>query len=90
MFYIFNLIVGIGKVYFGCRNERFGGCGTIKDINIHAMTYANFAPFEANILSKHYENEAIILLRKFYLCENENAPKAKVKSRRVLKIPDAF
>jgi tRNA(Arg) A34 adenosine deaminase TadA len=25
--------VGIGKVYYGCGNERFGGCGSVLDVN---------------------------------------------------------
>lgn len=26
-------LVKIGKVFYGCRNERFGGCGSIYDIH---------------------------------------------------------
>ena len=25
--------LGIGKVYFGCHNDRFGGCGSVLNLN---------------------------------------------------------
>ena len=25
--------VGISEVYYGCENERFGGCGSVLDVN---------------------------------------------------------
>ncbi|ORY33120.1 cytidine deaminase-like protein [Naematelia encephala] len=74
--------IGIGRVVYGCGNDRFGGCGSVLDIsssesnNIHP-------PFTA--VGGYYREEAIMLLRRFYLSENQNAPNPKKKNTRVLK-----
>lgn len=74
--------LGIRKVYFGCRNERFGGCGTVLPIHDdERITDCQPYPIEVGI----FREEAIMMLRKFYLRENESAPVPKKKSGRVLK-----
>ena len=69
--------VGIGKVYFGCRNDKFGGCGSIlslhKDIHPSHKGY----PVVGGIL----EEEAVRLLRSFYERENMHAPDDKRKRK---------
>lgn len=50
-----------GKVYFGCVNERFGGCGSVEQVN---MSYTA----EGGILA----DEAIALFKAFYSRANIN------------------
>ncbi|KAL9932018.1 hypothetical protein V8E36_009079 [Tilletia maclaganii] len=74
--------IGIGRVVFGAGNERFGGNGSVLALHddpalIHSPAY----PSEGG----YYREEAIMLLRKFYMTENTNAPVPKTKARRVLK-----
>jgi tRNA-specific adenosine deaminase 2 len=26
-------LVGIGQVYFGCANDKFGGCGSVQSVH---------------------------------------------------------
>ena len=33
--------IGIGKVVYGCGNDRFGGCGSVIDVN---TSYVRFTP----------------------------------------------
>ncbi|ORX87812.1 tRNA specific adenosine deaminase [Anaeromyces robustus] len=68
-------LMEIKKVYYGCSNERFGGCGSI--YHLHNESY--------EIESGYLKEEAIMILRKFYIRENKNAPVPKKKSNRILK-----
>lgn len=70
---------GIRSVYFGCGNERFGGNGSV--LSIHAdqsidPPYASYGGL--------YRKEAIMLLRRFYIQENGNAPNPRAKGNREL------
>jgi len=56
---------GIRAVYFGCLNDRFGGCGGV--MNIHADPGVD-APYP--VYGGLFREEAIMLLRKFYVQEN--------------------
>ncbi|KAL7779948.1 hypothetical protein CFE70_009966 [Pyrenophora teres f. teres 0-1] len=69
---------GIRAVYFGCWNERFGGTGGV--LNIHSDVDKPY-PVTGGI----FREEAIMLLRKFYVQENEKAPEPKQKKTRELK-----
>lgn len=70
----------IRKVYFGCGNERFGGTGSI--LSLHAdITKDPPYPVQGGLFYK----EAIMLLRRFYIQENEKAPKPRPKKHRELK-----
>ncbi|WFD25817.1 hypothetical protein MNAN1_000783 [Malassezia nana] len=74
--------IGIGRVVFGAGNERFGGNGTVLPIHTSdALPYE--PPYES--LGGYLREEAILILREFYLTENTKAPKPKAKARRVLK-----
>jgi tRNA-specific adenosine deaminase 2 len=74
--------LGIRKVYFGCRNERFGGCGSVLPIHDdERISDSQPYPIEVGI----FREEAIMMLRKFYMRENESAPVPKKKVGRVLK-----
>jgi len=70
----------IHAVYFGCANDRFGGCGTVFAINTDPAADPPFPAYPG-----YYREEAIMLLRRFYLQENEKAPVPKLKKNRLLK-----
>jgi tRNA-specific adenosine deaminase 2 len=88
---------GIRAVYFGCWNERFGGTGGV--LNIHSEYVKLDFGNRASELTRHspsvdkpypvtggiFREEAIMLLRKFYVQENEKAPEPKQKKTRELK-----
>jgi tRNA-specific adenosine deaminase 2 len=72
---------GIRTVFFGCGNERFGGTGTVLSIHTDAMPdtpYTSYGGF--------YRKEAINLLRRFYIQENEKAPRPRPKRERELNL----
>ncbi|KAH8732218.1 cytidine deaminase-like protein [Phaeosphaeriaceae sp. PMI808] len=71
---------GIRAVYFGCWNERFGGTGGV--LNIHSDPSID-KPYP--VTGGIFREEAIMLLRKFYVQENEKAPEPKQKKTRELK-----
>lgn len=70
----------IRAVYFGCHNERFGGTGGV--LNIHEDPSID-PPYP--VYSGIHREEAIMLLRRFYVQQNEKAPEPKQKKERVLK-----
>jgi tRNA-specific adenosine deaminase 2 len=90
--------MGIKEVYYGCGNERFGGCGSVLGVNEDG-----FHPLYPGYSAKmgYLRNEAIMILRRFYLTENKNgtsilqpswrtyhiflAPVPRTKAGRVLK-----
>ncbi|ELR15603.1 cytidine and deoxycytidylate deaminase zincbinding region domain containing protein [Acanthamoeba castellanii str. Neff] len=67
------LHAGIGKVYFGCSNERFGGCGSV--LRLHDQSFPGLAGYPC--VSGLFVEEAIQLLKQFYLDGNPNAPNPK-------------
>ncbi|KAF2767599.1 cytidine deaminase-like protein [Teratosphaeria nubilosa] len=71
---------GIRTVYFGCLNDRFGGCGGV--MTVHADQGVD-PPFP--VYGGLFREEAIMLLRKFYVQENNKAPDPKPKKNRELK-----
>ncbi|EJD54123.1 cytidine deaminase-like protein [Auricularia subglabra TFB-10046 SS5] len=73
--------MGIKAVYFGCENDRFGGCGSV--LAAHSIDHPTHAPYPAT--SGFARDEAIMLLRRFYLTENTNAPVPRSKANRVLR-----
>jgi len=73
----------VKAVYFGCANDKFGGCGSVVDIK---KQMANLDPeYEVRISSGHRGDEAIELLKNFYNGENPYAPNPKVKGVRLKK-----
>ncbi|KAK6357819.1 tRNA(adenine34) deaminase [Orbilia blumenaviensis] len=69
----------IRAVYFGCSNDRFGGCGGVLHINLDAGIDRCY-PAIGGI----FREEAIMLLRRFYLQENDKAPNPTAKRNRIL------
>ncbi|KAI3478908.1 hypothetical protein L1887_59092 [Cichorium endivia] len=74
--------VGIGRVVFGAGNERFGGNGSV--LGLHDDDAIVSSPGYESV-GGYLRDEAIMMLRRFYVTENTNAPKPQNKSRRVLK-----
>jgi tRNA-specific adenosine deaminase 2 len=71
---------GIRTVYYGCGNDRFGGNGSV--LSVHTDKSLD-PPYKS--YSGIYRKEAIMLLRRFYIQENENAPNPRAKGNRELK-----
>ncbi|KNG85783.1 cytidine and deoxycytidylate deaminase zinc-binding domain protein, partial [Aspergillus nomiae NRRL 13137] len=69
----------IQAVYFGCGNERFGGTGSILSLHTDFSIDPPY-PVYGGLFSK----EAVMLLRRFYIQENEKAPKPRPKKSREL------
>ncbi|KAI0299771.1 cytidine deaminase-like protein [Multifurca ochricompacta] len=74
--------VGIKRVFYGCANERFGGCGSVLGVNM-SLWHPKHPPFDAT--DGYCREEAIMILRRFYITENTNAPTPRSKTNRVLK-----
>ncbi|KAI0276165.1 cytidine deaminase-like protein [Russula aff. rugulosa BPL654] len=74
--------MGIKRVFYGCANERFGGCGSVLGVN-KSLAHPKHPPFDAT--DGYCREEAIIILRRFYITENTNAPTPRSKTNRVLK-----
>ncbi|EJD00875.1 cytidine deaminase-like protein [Fomitiporia mediterranea MF3/22] len=75
--------MGIAAVYYGCENERFGGCGSVLGVN-EGLRHPKHPSYKA--IGGYGREAAIMILRRFYLTENVNAPIPKNKANRVLKI----
>ena len=71
---------GIRKVYFGAANDRFGGTGGV--MNIHNCDAVD-PPYEVS--GGWLREEAIMMLRRFYVQENGKAPVPRPKKERVLR-----
>jgi len=70
-------ILRIKKVFYGCSNERFGGCGSVVDL-------PGILPMLETTIFKNFEGtgeRAVKLLKTFYAYENENAPEDKKKNK---------
>ncbi|KAI0773711.1 tRNA specific adenosine deaminase [Fomes fomentarius] len=74
--------MGIKEVYYGCDNDRFGGCGSVLGVN-SVISHPKHPGYRAH--SGYLRDEAIMILRRFYITENTNAPVPKSKTNRVLK-----
>ncbi|KAJ7087295.1 cytidine deaminase-like protein [Mycena belliarum] len=74
--------MGIKEVFYGCTNDRFGGCGGVISVN-SSIEHPSHPPY--NAAGGYLREEAILILRRFYVTENSNAPAPKSKANRVLK-----
>ncbi|KAI1303133.1 tRNA-specific adenosine deaminase 2 [Halotydeus destructor] len=69
--------LAIDSVFYGCSNERFGGCGSV--LPVHNDPEISDQPLTCYpVMDKE---RAIELLRKFYDGENPNAPIPKKKKK---------
>ncbi|KAJ5175497.1 uncharacterized protein N7482_001374 [Penicillium canariense] len=69
----------IRSVYFGCANDRFGGTGGV--LSLHSDRSID-PPYL--VYGGLFQKEAIMLLRRFYIQENEKAPNPRPKKNREL------
>ncbi|ORX74510.1 cytidine deaminase-like protein [Linderina pennispora] len=76
--------IKIRSVVYGCGNDRFGGCDSVLNVNTDEGLDGTPYPAEGGF----YKDEAILMLRKFYVRENTNAPQPRKKANRVLKTGD--
>ncbi|KAM9703150.1 tRNA-specific adenosine deaminase 2 [Menidia menidia] len=67
-------LLNVPVVVLGCRNERFGGCGSVLDVSSADLPHTG-APFKC--VSGHRAEEAVEMLKTFYKQENPNAPNPK-------------
>ncbi|RMZ76603.1 hypothetical protein DV738_g4799, partial [Chaetothyriales sp. CBS 135597] len=74
---------GIRTVYYGCGNDRFGGNGSV--LSVHADESLSLLDPGYRSYGGIFRKEAIMLLRRFYIQENENAPNPRAKANRELK-----
>lgn len=68
----------IARVVFCCRNERFGGFGSVLDVRRGESEVEVIQEENAELRSR-----AIDLLQRFYMGENPNAPVPKTKTKKV-------
>ncbi|RWS11402.1 initiation factor 4E-like protein [Dinothrombium tinctorium] len=73
-------MLGVKKIYFGCANERFGGCGSV--LSVHNDPRLGEFPLECLPNSIAAET-SVKLLQSFYMGINPNAPKPNLKRKRV-------
>ncbi|XP_029966186.1 tRNA-specific adenosine deaminase 2 isoform X1 [Salarias fasciatus] len=66
----------IPLVVYGCRNERFGGCGSVLDVSSADLPRTGTA---FKCVPGHRAEEAVEMLKTFYKQENPNAPKPKTR-----------
>jgi tRNA(Arg) A34 adenosine deaminase TadA len=62
----------ISRVVYGCRNDKFGGCGSVADL---------LGTTTCHVVGGVCEQEAVALLRSFYKRENCYAPEDKRKRK---------
>ncbi|KAI5815603.1 cytidine deaminase-like protein [Pyronema omphalodes] len=70
----------IRRVFFGCLNDRFGGCGGVLKIHEDVCVEPGYT-----VHGGINHDEAIMFLRRFYIQENERAPQPLAKKTRTLK-----
>ncbi|XP_016888997.1 tRNA-specific adenosine deaminase 2 isoform X2 [Cynoglossus semilaevis] len=59
----------LSSVVFGCRNDRFGGCGSVLDVSSADLPQTG-TKFQC--VSGHRAEEAVEMLKTFYKQENPN------------------
>ncbi|XP_071323472.1 tRNA-specific adenosine deaminase 2 isoform X2 [Trachinotus anak] len=69
-------LLNIPVVVYGCRNERFGGCGSVLDVSSANLPHTGTT---LKCVSGHRAEEAVEMLKTFYKQENPNAPKPKTR-----------
>ncbi|CAK8692278.1 unnamed protein product [Clavelina lepadiformis] len=63
----------IPTVYYGCSNERFGGCGSVLNIHKDERLQQSLGP-TLHCIGGQQAHRAVQLLKDFYQQENPNAP----------------
>ncbi|CAH2250727.1 tRNA-specific adenosine deaminase 2 [Pelobates cultripes] len=71
-------LLKIPLVVYGCRNERFGGCGSVLNIAEDDIPSTG-TPFKC--IAGYQTERAVEMLKTFYKQENPNAPRSKVRKK---------
>ncbi|KAF8548936.1 cytidine deaminase-like protein [Imleria badia] len=74
--------LGVRQVFYGCENDKFGGCGSVLGVN-ERLEHPVHPSYKAT--GGYLREDTIMILRQFYVTENTNAPVPKHKATRVLK-----
>lgn len=69
-------LLRIPFVVYGCKNERFGGCGSVLDVSSDHLPHTGTS---FKCIAGYRAEEAVEMLKTFYKQENPNAPKPKVR-----------
>ncbi|XP_032800153.2 tRNA-specific adenosine deaminase 2 [Petromyzon marinus] len=69
-------LLRLPRVVCGCRNERFGGCGSVMSIHSAELPHTG-STFQC--VSGVRSEEAVDMLKTFYKGQNPNAPNPKIK-----------
>ncbi|KAM8832292.1 tRNA-specific adenosine deaminase 2 [Spinachia spinachia] len=69
-------LLHVPVVAYGCRNERFGGCGSVLDVSSAHLPETG-TTFKC--VPGHRAEEAVEMLKSFYKQENPNAPKPQTR-----------
>lgn len=68
--------LGLKEVYYGCRNEKFGGCGSVLSLHATSCTPSNNAGIAGfKCFGGLRASEAVSLFQIFYERGNPNAPR---------------
>lgn len=67
-------------VVFGCENFRFGGCGSVRSLELHSPRTGSALP---DVKSGVRADEALELLVRFYQSQNPYAPKPNPRRKRM-------
>ncbi|XP_039259743.2 tRNA-specific adenosine deaminase 2-like [Styela clava] len=70
--------MGVPKVIYGCKNERFGGCGSVLNIDLDEDLTSSLGPV-LECIGGIQSERSIKLLKDFYKQENPNAPNPNVR-----------
>ncbi|XP_015158475.1 tRNA-specific adenosine deaminase 2 isoform X3 [Solanum tuberosum] len=76
--------LGIKEAYYGCANDKFGGCGSVLSLHTSSSNLPTSSKHNSELASSKkgfkctggiMASEAVSLLRSFYEQGNPNAPK---------------
>ncbi|PNH07948.1 tRNA-specific adenosine deaminase 2 [Tetrabaena socialis] len=75
-------LLGFSQVYYGCGNDRFGGCGSILPVNSEGCGPCSRQPGPGTHVGQGFPargglfpEQAVELLREFYAAGNPTAPR---------------
>ena len=73
-------LLQVNHVYYGCPNERFGGCSSVLSVHTDPTFSEPVLKCSGNVLDSQ---KAIELLQQFYSSQNPNAPEPKIKRKKL-------
>lgn len=75
------VMLGVFSVVYGCANDKFGGCGSVRSIHLDGICGENGEGSIPDVRGGILATEAIRLLQNFYNVQNPNAPQPKRKRK---------